>query len=109
MAKVIAALKTNEPADIPGNYKPISLPCIMYKLCERLIYNRVKLFIESVLPKEEAGFQTNHCTRDQIALFTEEIELFDKKIEPGIVFVNLSAAYDIFWHRSLTKIAKNNS
>ena len=106
MAKVIAALKTSEPADILCSYKSISLPCIPYKLCEGLINNRIKPIIESVLPKEEAGFQTDHWTLDQIVLFIDDFETFDKKLEPGIVFVNLSAAYDTVWHRSLTKIVK---
>ena len=56
MAKALAALKMNKPTDNPGSYRPISLPRILYKPYERLIYNRIKLVIESVLPEEKAGF-----------------------------------------------------
>ena len=93
MAKVIAALKANKLADNPGSYGPISMPCIPSKLFERLIYNRIKPVIESVLPKEKAGFQTNHCSFNQVFLFTEDIETsFDKKLEAGIVHVDLTAS-----------------
>ena len=56
MAKEIAALKLNKSADNPGSYRPISLLCIPYKVYERLIYNRIKHVLESVLPEEQAGF-----------------------------------------------------
>ena len=93
MAKVIAALKTNKLADNPGSYRRISVPCIPSKLFERLINNCIKPVIESVLPKEKTGFQTNHCTLNQVSLSTKDIETsFDKKLEAGIVHVDLSAS-----------------
>ena len=103
MAKVRAALNPNKPVDKPGNYRPISLLCIPCKLYECLIYNRNKLVIKTVLPEEQAGFRPNRCTLDQAALLTEDTEAsFDKKLKAGIVFVNLSVAYNIVWHRGLT-------
>ena len=103
MAKVIAALKPNKPTDTPGSYRPISLVCIPYKLYERLICNRIKPVIESVLPEEQSGFRHNCCTIDLVALFTEDIKAsFDKKLKARVVFVDLSAAYDTVWHRDLT-------
>ena len=103
MAKVIAALKPDKPADNPGSYRPISLLCVPYKLYERLIYNRIKLVIESVLPEGQAGFRPNCCTLDHVVFSIENIEaLFSKKLNAGIVFVDISAAYDTAWHRGLT-------
>lgn len=79
IAKVVAVVKPNKPADAPGSYRPISLLCVAYKLFERLIYNRIKPVIESVLPHEQAGFRPNRCTLDQVALLPENIEnAFDK-------------------------------
>ena len=101
--KVIAALKPNKPADKPGSYRPISLLYISYKLYLRLIYNRIKPIIKSVLPEEQAGFRPNHCTLDQVALLTEDIEApFDKRLKSGAVFVDLSAVYNTIWHCGLT-------
>jgi hypothetical protein len=58
-----------------------------------LIYIRIQHIIESVLPNEQAGFRTNRCTLDEVALLTEDIETsFDKKIKAGgVVLVDLSA------------------
>ena len=73
------------------------------QLYGRLIYNRIKPVIESVLPEEQAGFRPNRCTLDQVTLFTEDNEAsFDKKLKSGVVFLNLSAAYDTVWYRGLT-------
>ena len=96
MAKVIAALKPNKPADKPGSYRPISFLCIPYKLYERLLYNRIKLVIETVLPEEQAGFRPNSCTLDQAALLTEDIETsFDKKLKAGCC---VCQSFSYIWH-----------
>ena len=87
----MAVLKPNKPTDAPGSYRPISLLCVAYKLFERLVYNRIKPVIKSVLPHEQAGFRPNRCTLDQVALLAEDIEnAFDKKKKAGIVLVSLS-------------------
>ena len=56
MAKIIAVLKSNKPADSPKSYWPISLLSFTYKLLERLLES---LFIELILPEEQAGFRPN--------------------------------------------------
>ena len=102
-AKSVAVLKPSKPSDSPSSYRLISFLCTPYKPYERLIYNRLLPIIESVLPKEQAGFRPKRCTLDQVALLTEDIEIsFNKKQEVGLVLVNLSAAYDTVWHRGLT-------
>ena len=103
MAKIIAVLKPNKPADWPKSYRPISLFSVTYKLLERLIYNRILPIVESLLPEEQAGFRTNRGTLDQVALLPENIEFaFSKNMKAGTVLVDLSAAYDTVWHRGLT-------
>ena len=48
-----------------------------------------------MFPEEQAGFRPNHCTLDQVALLTEDIEApFDKRLKSGAVFVDLSAVYN---------------
>ena len=104
MAKIIAVLKPNKPADSPKSYRPISLLSVAYKLLERLIYNRILPFVESILPEEQVGFTPNRGTLDQVALSTENIEFaFNKNMKEGTVLVDLSAAYDTVWHRGLAK------
>ena len=60
--------------------------------------------MESVFPKEQAGFtRQGRCTLDQVVLLTEDIETsFDKRMKASIVLVDLSAVYNTVWHRGLT-------
>ena len=87
----------------PKSYRPIFLLCVPYKIVERLIYARVEPLINPLLPEEQAGFQCGKSTVDQVVLLTQNIEdSFEAKNKAGAVFVDLTAAYDIVWHRGLT-------
>ena len=52
-----------------------------YKMFERLIYARVKLIIDLLVPKEQAEFRRGKLTLDQVVVLTENIKDF---------FVNLT-------------------
>ena len=87
--------KANEDRKDPKTYRPISL--------ERLIYARVKPLIDSLLPKEQAGFQRGKSTVDQVVPLTQKIgDSFEAKKNAGVIFVNLTAAYGTVWHGGLT-------
>ena len=95
--------KLAKPMGDPKSYRPISLLCVTYKILERLIYARVEPLIDSLLPKEQAGFRRGKSTRDQVLLLTQNIEdSFEAKKKNGVVFVDLTAAYNTVWHRGLT-------
>ena len=92
-----------KPNKDPKNYKPISLLCDPFKTLERLIYACIKPVIDPVLPREEAGFQCKRLTINQVTLLTQETEdNFSAKKKAGIVFVDLTAAYNTVWHCGLT-------
>ena len=92
-----------KPVGDPKNYQLIFLLCVPYKILEKLIYTHVEPLIDPLLPKEQAGFQQVMSTVNQVVLLTQNIEdSFEAKRKAGVVFVNLMAAYDIVWHRSLT-------
>ena len=102
-ALVVAIPKPAKPVGDPKNYRPISLLCVPYNILERLIYARDKPLIDSLLPKEQAGFRRVKSTVDQVVLLTQSIEnSFEAKKKAGAVFINLTAAYDTVWHRGLT-------
>ena len=91
------------PAGDPKSYRPISLLCVPYRILSRLIYARVELLIDLLLPKEQAGFRRRKSTVDQVVLLTQNIEdSFEAKKKAGAIFVDLTAAYDTVWHRGLT-------
>ena len=96
-------LKQKKPPNVASSYRPVTLLCVSSKLYERLIYNRIQPIAKSFLPKEQAGFRPGRFSQDQVDSLTEDIECaFDKKLKAGVVFADLSAAYDTVWHRGLT-------
>ena len=91
------------PVRNPKSYRSISLLCVPYKILEELIYARVKPLIDPLLPKEQAGFRFGKSTVDQVVLLTQNIEdSFEAGKKAGVIFVNLTTAYDTVWHRGLT-------
>ena len=93
----------NEARRNQESYRPTSLLCVSYKILERLIYAHIEPLIDSMLPKEQAGFRRRKSTVDQVVQLTQNIEnSFEAKKKAGALFVDLTAAYDTVWHRGLT-------
>ena len=79
------------------------LCCVSPLKSSRLIYARVETITDPLLPQEQAGFGHGRSAVDQVTLLTQNIEdSFSSKRKAGAVFVDLTAAYDTVWHRSLT-------
>jgi hypothetical protein len=101
-AKVIAILKPRKPANEVSSYRPISLLSVCHKFLEKLIYNRISPIIEENLPIEQAGFRPNRNCCDQVLALTSYIESdFQKRLKTGVVFVDLTAAYETVWKDGL--------
>lgn len=49
--------KKNKDEDKAENYRPISLLSVKLKLMERMLYKRMELEIEKLLPSEQAEFR----------------------------------------------------
>jgi len=94
-ALIVAIPKPEKPPGNPKSYRPISLLCVLFEILKRLIYARV----ESLLPREQAVFRHGRSTVDQVTLLTQDIEDNFSAKKAGAVFVDLTAAYDIIWHR----------
>lgn len=109
MAKVIAVLKANKSPENPKHYRPISLLSCSLKLFERAFLSKIRNALESVIPEEQAGFQKGRNCCDQVLALTNFIELGFQKVDTdskksyktGVVFLDLTAAYDTVWKRGL--------
>ena len=73
-----------------------------FKILERLIYACVDSIINPLLPREQAGFRHVRSTVDQVTQLAQDIEDSFSTKKAGVVFVDLTAAYDTAWHRGLT-------
>lgn len=99
---MVALLKPGKSDDIAANFRPIAMLSIMYKLLERLLYNRIQSIIDSKLPDEQAGFRENRSCCDQVMALTTHIENgFEKCQKTAVVLIDLSSAYDTVWRHGL--------
>ncbi|KAJ4943137.1 hypothetical protein JOQ06_005642 [Pogonophryne albipinna] len=101
-ASVIALPKPNKSAEDPKSYRPISLLCVPFKILERMIHSRIEPVVDSQLPREQAGFCRGRSTADQVTLLCQDIEdSFQDNEKAGVVYLDLTAAYDTVWLRGL--------
>jgi len=102
-ALAVAIPKPEKPLGDPKSCRHKSLLCVPFKILETLIYARGDPIIDPLLPQDQVGFRHGRSTVDQVTLMTHGLEdSFSAKKKAGAVFVNLTAAYDTVWHRSLT-------
>ena len=67
-----------------------------------MIHGRIDPVVDPQLPREQAGFRRGRSTVDQVTLLTQDIEdSFQNNEKAGVVFLDLTAAYDTVWHRGL--------
>uniref|UniRef100_A0A914Q3X7 Reverse transcriptase domain-containing protein n=1 Tax=Panagrolaimus davidi TaxID=227884 RepID=A0A914Q3X7_9BILA len=95
-AKTILLYKKGNRLDI-GNYRPISLLPVLYKILTRVITDRVSTAAENAhaLPPEQAGFRRTYSTVDHIHSLNQ---LFEKSREFNmplyVVFIDFKKAFD---------------
>ncbi|XP_063634857.1 uncharacterized protein LOC134805492 [Cydia splendana] len=101
-AKIIAILKPGKSDDKVESYRPIALLSVIYKLLERIIYNRISSVINNSIPQEQAGFRPQRNCTDQVLALTTHIEKgSDRNMKASAVFIDLTAAYDTVWRQGL--------
>ena len=64
----------SKPVEGPKSYRTISLLCVLCKILERLICNRVESIVHPLLSKEQTGFPHGKSTVDQVVLLTQNIK-----------------------------------
>ena len=101
--KIITLPKPKKNLTNPKHFRPISLLCHMYKIFERVLLNRLIPFIDGKLIPQQAGFRPGKSCTEQILNLTQTIENgYEAKKITGVVFIDLTAAYDTVNHRIMT-------
>ena len=88
--------------DLVSNYRPISLLCVVSKVLERLIYNKVMPFLLDNFSKYQFGFLPKQSSTQQLLLVLNTIH---KTIQAGkgidIVYLDFRKAFDSVSHGKL--------
>uniref|UniRef100_W6NGJ1 RNA-directed DNA polymerase (Reverse transcriptase) domain containing protein n=1 Tax=Haemonchus contortus TaxID=6289 RepID=W6NGJ1_HAECO len=93
-SKAVLLYKKGDPDDI-GNYRPICLLSVIYKLFTRVILNRIVRILEEGQPCEQAGFRRGFSTIDHIHTLTRLTEVSrEYKMPLCLTFIDLKKAFD---------------
>ncbi|KAK6731405.1 hypothetical protein RB195_007711 [Necator americanus] len=93
-SKTVLLYKKGDPHDI-GNYRPICLLSVIYKLFSRVILNRIEKVLDEGQPCEQAGFRKGFSTIDHIHTVLKLIEVSrEYKMPLCLTFIDLKKAFD---------------
>ncbi|KAK6730379.1 hypothetical protein RB195_007068 [Necator americanus] len=93
-SKTVLLYKKGDPHDI-GNYRPICLLSVIYKLLTRVILNRIEKVLDEGQPCEQAGFRKGFSTIDHIHTVSKLIEVSrEYKMPLCLTFIDLKKAFD---------------
>lgn len=103
-AKIIAILKSSKNPSFPSSYRPISLLCVISKLLERIILNRLNKHLDAhnIIPEEQHGFKKYFSTTHQLhKVIGNAKRKLKEKYSTGIVMLDVEKAFDRVWHAGL--------
>ena len=103
LASIIPVFKKGDLLQC-NNYRPISLTSHISKIMEKLVHQRLYLFLESnkVLYDKQFGFRNKHSTTHALIEITEKFrEALDKKHFACGIFIDLQKAFDTVNHNIL--------
>ena len=103
MANIAPVYKSGDREEA-GNYRPISLLPIVSKVLEKIVSAQLKQFIQrnNLLPETQFAYRANHSTEDALTYAVNQLLLArDQGKVTGLVFVDLSKAFDRVEHQAL--------
>ena len=86
------------------NYRPVSLLCVLSKVFEKVMYDRIILFLENfkILNENQFGFRNNKSTYMALLSLMENLTQASEKGEYVVgVFLDFSKAFDTVDHEIL--------
>ena len=86
------------------NYRPVSLLPICTKIFERIIYNRIFEYLieNNLITYNQSGFKPGDYCINQLLSITHDIyKSLDDGFEVKVMFLDISKAFNKFWHEGL--------
>ena len=81
------------------NYRPISLLCIMSKVLERLIYDRIINTVATSITPHQYGFQRGASTLQQLLVYFHQLVTLKDEIDA--IYIDFRKAFDSVPHNEL--------
>ena len=103
IANVSAIFKKGNKSE-PGNFRPISLTCVLCKLCESIIKDNIMLHLEmhNMISDCQHGFRNNRSCITQLLQVMEDFTyLMDNKKNIDVIYLDFSKAFDSVPHQRL--------
>ena len=76
------------------NYRPISLLCILSKVMEKLVYDKIIDFIRPQLSHAQYGFlQKRSSTTQLLTCYSEVVDAFESKTSADVIYLDLRKAF----------------
>ena len=95
------ATKGSDPFDV-RNYRPISLLCILSKLLETIIYDKIIDFVIPQVSSQQFGFlRKRSCVNQLLSFYSEIFSSVDRKIPCDVIFLDFQKAFDSIPHPEL--------
>ena len=103
MAQVTPLYKDNDKLQVQ-NYRPISVLPVLSKVIERVVHTQLSIHLDQLgyLYKHQYGFRRGHSTQQAIAQLNDwALEAMDSGKVTGLLFVDISKAFDSLNHKVL--------
>ena len=92
--------KPGKPRDCIGNWRPLSMLCVVYKLASGAIANRIKPFLNFLINNEQTGFVPGRFIGESTRLIYDIMHYTQKAQIPGLlILIDFQKAFDsISWN-----------
>jgi exonuclease III len=99
-ATMITLIPKENEARTPDRYRPIALCNVVYKIISKVIANRLKPLLPTLISQEQAGFMEGRQIMDNIIHAHELIHTLKTQRRGGMIIqLDLAKSYDkISWH-----------
>ena len=97
-------LKNGQNNGLVGSYRPISMTPCLARLFERLVLQRLEVFLKlnNIIINNQSGFRKNRQTKDNLLYTIQNAqEGFNCEEKTLTIFFDVAAAFDKVWHQGL--------
>ena len=101
--------KSDKDTSILGNWRPISLLNVDYKIATKTIANRLKKVLPKLIHDSQTGFRKGRNINENIRTILEVLDYVEEKDIPGLIFFfsDFEKAFDSINHDYLFKSLKH--